>query len=475
MYNIQVREAKRLFIKTGRLNKKVVNEEISKSWYKCYITHLDVKASLKTKQDSQNIVSNISDDLIKYISKLMDQNIDYFICNKNGEVVYKNIVHEKFKVINNIDEVLIGTNAAAISLRTEKYCKVSLEEHFLDALSDQYTLSLPIVLNEVFHGVCMMISDINFTEYELIKFQEGLKKIESKALVVENNSNKSSSFYPLNKLFTYPEPYFDQFREEIDKLLEPRLPILLMGQRGSGKTALALYLASHMSQSRTLIDSKAIPKYMRYDEVLYGLLHYETVIIENFEWLDSKTVALLTVYTEEKIITNSNDKYCDYNCCNLILTTVNTDFNTLKNLNINQRLMARIDKNYHILRNIDEFSDHYCKLVKSVVNNHGITCTDDYVEKLIRSNRISNFKEIAEDTQISELNNRNVSVYSTQHLTHIEDEKLVSLEMIEAQYIKKVLSKVDYNLTLAADILKISRSTLYRKLEKYQIETLSNK
>ncbi|MBF4695447.1 helix-turn-helix domain-containing protein [Fusibacter ferrireducens] len=471
MYNIQVKEAKSLFIKTGRLNKKIVNDEISKSWYKCYITHLDVTESIKSKDPIDSFETHMSVEFVQSISKLIDQSYDFFICNSNGDVIFKNIVHEVYDVINNIDETLIGTNAAAISLRTKKYFKVSLEEHYLDVFRELYTMALPIIIGDNFYGVCMIISEVSISEYESVIFQDALKKIQSHTNPMPTNKAEHYTNYSLEKLFVYPEPYFNDFKLKVRRLLEYKMPILIMGSQGSGKTSLALYLADQMSKLRILINIKDMPKYVRYNELLMALYQYDTVIIENFELLDSKSVALLTVYTEEKMIKNSDTKYNDFKCLNIILTTVYMSVDLLNELNINQRLLSRIKQNSITLKNLNEFSNDYCKLVKSVINNNGLDCTSEFIDKLTDKSKIKSFKEVALDAQLSELNNRNVSVYSVQHLSHIKEEKLMSLEEMEAQYIEEILLRVDFNLTLAAEIMGIGRSTLYRKLKKYQIET----
>jgi len=46
----------------------------------------------------------------------------------------------------------------------------------------------------------------------------------------------------------------------------------------------------------------------------------------------------------------------------------------------------------------------------------------------------------------------------------------VSLEMMEKHHIIRIIKNVKGNMTLAANILEIGRNTLYRKVEKYNID-----
>ncbi|MBI4596063.1 MAG: sigma-54-dependent Fis family transcriptional regulator, partial [Candidatus Tectomicrobia bacterium] len=55
------------------------------------------------------------------------------------------------------------------------------------------------------------------------------------------------------------------------------------------------------------------------------------------------------------------------------------------------------------------------------------------------------------------------------HLSGDDEEKIVSLEEIERSYILKILGKTRGNKHLAAQLLGIDRSTLYRKLDQYSI------
>jgi two-component system response regulator HydG len=50
-------------------------------------------------------------------------------------------------------------------------------------------------------------------------------------------------------------------------------------------------------------------------------------------------------------------------------------------------------------------------------------------------------------------------------------EELVPLEEVEKRYILKVLQAAGGNKSLAAQTLRVSRRTLYRKLDEYGVES----
>jgi len=56
-----------------------------------------------------------------------------------------------------------------------------------------------------------------------------------------------------------------------------------------------------------------------------------------------------------------------------------------------------------------------------------------------------------------------------------DDRKLLSLEEMEAQHVKRVIAAVDGNMTKAAEILKVDRRTLYRMVERYGLLSDENR
>jgi DNA-binding NtrC family response regulator len=62
------------------------------------------------------------------------------------------------------------------------------------------------------------------------------------------------------------------------------------------------------------------------------------------------------------------------------------------------------------------------------------------------------------------------SAVRSREMPHIS---LGSLEELEREHIQKVLQASGNNLSRAADILGITRSTLYSKIRKYNLEVLN--
>lgn len=125
--------------------------------------------------------------------------------------------------------------------------------------------------------------------------------------------------------------------------------------------------------------------------------------------------------------------------------------------------------------------------IKYFVNKYGKTIDKDitgieeeFYRVLQRHNWPGNVRELQNTLQmavnIAENNTRLSLSHLPKHLlasAHYEKEileNMPSLDEVEKQAIIHTLEKCQYNLSKTADILKIGRSTLYRKMEKYDIE-----
>ena len=470
MKNIQVREAKKMFIKTGRLNKKVISQTISNSWYRCYIAHLDPKLEIQSEINVENS-QKYDQKLFDFVHKIMGDHIVFSICNHKGKIIGTNATSGIMSKINNVDELYIGTNAGAISVKTERLSRVALEEHYLDQLSHLYSYAVPIKVDKQVIAYVFLITEIEQNDIELMRLEEKLKHYKKAHEENAIEHETVESLLDFDDFFSTTPSYKAEILEFIKKTGSIRLPILILGTSGSGKSTLSAYLASLYGENFTNIDALNVPEPMQYNAIISALYHNRTVIVENIEYCSEKTMSLLTVYTEEKFIKKIDDKYSKFKCSNIILTTINSDKIAVKKLISASRLVERIVQNSFVMKNLYDFKEESCKLVNNMLSRYDVEFSDDYLEGLVKLGDKQSFKDIILTVKNTRLNSPSVNSYNRLYLPKIEEDKLMSLEELEADYIRKILGKVEYNISLAAEILKISRSTLYRKIDKYKIET----
>ncbi|MBM7560993.1 helix-turn-helix domain-containing protein [Fusibacter tunisiensis] len=430
MTTMQIKDAKLYYRKTGRLNRNIIRDEISISWYKCRLAQIDHSINLSSIHfNKKNIlVSEFQGNFITFIDAIVPLSMDYYLINPNLDVVTQRTSVYKIDSILSFEEHLLGTNAAALSYKSGKQEHVLFEEHYLDGLSNFCTYGIPIKQEDRIIGILMLLSDFEISPYEISNVRRRLNAYsENKAQISKENFQD----YSLSELFHYPPSYFRLFKSSIERIQINQSSVLIKGSCGSGRTTLALYLATGVDSNALYMDASAVPSIYQYRLLKSYMYQTETLVVDNIELLSDNCIKLLTVYNREKIINKNSKKFSDMKVLNIILTTVNkTDFKgQILQLTEDLKLMTVT------LKNLDDFESDE---VLSITGDH-------------RYETFKHWKDSANSKTQAEL--------------------IESLEDHERAYIVKVLDYMNYNITASAEILKIGRSTLYRKMQKYQIDT----
>lgn len=123
---------------------------------------------------------------------------------------------------------------------------------------------------------------------------------------------------------------------------------------------------------------------------------------------------------------------------------------------------------------IPELINYYMQKTAQKLNKQSINIPEPYMNYLVNYDWPGNVRELENVIELVvnseefkfDLNNKLDKVNIN---TSISNEN-ISLELMEKQHIIKVLKDVKGNMTIAANILEIGRNTLYRKIEKYNID-----
>lgn len=123
---------------------------------------------------------------------------------------------------------------------------------------------------------------------------------------------------------------------------------------------------------------------------------------------------------------------------------------------------------------IPELVNYYMQKISQKLNKKIINIPEAYMNYLVNYNWPGNVRELENVIELvvnsEEFNfNLNNKLDEIRINPSISTEN-ISLELMEKQHIIKVLKDVKGNMTLAANILEIGRNTLYRKIEKYNID-----
>lgn len=455
---MRIKDAKIQYIKTGRLNQNVVSKEIAISWYKCKLQNMEITDSIKLSKHDVN--NQFSSAFMNYIDSIVSEAFQYVLANTKLQVCKSRVYDSKLSMINSIDDLLIGTNGGYNASKNHRVQIVSKDEHYLDDLTNYYSIGIPIIVEEKYKGTLMILSDQMPSEYEIANIKEKLVRYYSKDTfhVTEDNKNdlKPSSI-TLDMLFTYPTDYWTSFKLQLDNLTKSLLPRVIIGSEGCGKTTLAWYLGMERGKPY-YIDMQLLHPLLQQEVLENALYHNDTVIVDNIEYCSKQCATLLTVYTDKIIESIKKNDSSKFKCSNLYLTTAYSTLTKEKKEESHKIISTLIDKlrisSLHMV-NLNNFDDQYAEIVENMISrNHN----NMQISKDLLKSRYTTFKAL-------------VQAMSSFGTSSHQMNAILSLEAYEKAYIMKVYNELNGNVTLASEVLGIGRSTLYRKLEKYQNET----
>lgn len=122
--------------------------------------------------------------------------------------------------------------------------------------------------------------------------------------------------------------------------------------------------------------------------------------------------------------------------------------------------------------------DYYMKKTSNKLNKNTVEVTPEYMDYLKNYEWPGNIRELENvielilNTESFQMGFDSIEVETV--IGKMAANRRVSLEQVEKQHIMSILNEVKGSISVAAKILGIGRNTLYRKIEKYNIECCNN-
>lgn len=335
------------------------------------------------------------------------------------------------------------------------------------------------------------INEIVFVFQEVKKIRKLASKIMS-----------GQAVYTFNKIIGQNQ----NFRKTVEyskKISDSRSTILIMGESGTGKEVFAQSIHNYSSRSEEpfiAVNCGAIPRNLIESE-LFG---YEEGSFTGakrggysgkFEIADGGSIFLdeigempidmqtkLLRAIEEGLITRIGSSMP-------IPVDVRIIAATNKNLKLEvERGNFRKDLYYRLnvlpiylppLRERKEdiplLLDYFMKSISKHLNKKYVNVPEDYMKYLIEYNWPGNIRELENvveliiNTESIPMNLEAKNSNNCQNLMGFDEEDM-KLDFVEQQHIIKTLKKYKGNITTVSKALGIGRNTLYRKIEKYDID-----
>lgn len=487
----RIKEARLLFLNKGIMKREFIRNEIGYSWARSQVLSVDPE-SLNFKKNSSVKKLNFDKKLVEdypmieaIILVTQDGNVEKEF-QQSDSALYKNI---------NYLESSIGTHGIALAISTGKNSYTSSYEHYHQVFFDKLTYGIPFKLREENKvlGFILKQSTAEFLEnqenYNLLA-TEIIKIFERKKVNLPENSQDT-----FDTLYMGYSEKMKQFKESIYNLKMMNNNLFIFGEKGSGKETVARIIHSESTRKNQkfyTVYCDKLPTNIIVDDI-FGELNkaleedneenYGTVYCESFETLSYKSQDVLMKLLESKLINSKPLNTSNTKGFRFIFSSEKTLDSIRFSGQINERLLNRINVFTVMIPSLQEIREDIPALIISKIKKYSaqyfldhIIFDDTLMDQLICYKWPENYREL--DKVIEEIvyKGRYEKVINSTYLPRELSKdtkpmiKLKTLESTEQEEILKALELLNSNIALTAKALGIGRSTLYRKLDKYNIK-----
>lgn len=475
MDNELVKDAKVQFIETGRINQKIVSKEISMSWYKCKLQNLYPNSQIKSCGSSSD--HYFEDQFVKFIDSIIKDSYQYILVNNELVKCSSRLWDSNLEKIDSLDDALIGTNAGYISFKSKQTSIVSLSEHYLDALSQYYSIGFQIKEDDQNKGILTLFTQIKPNEYEIAKIVEFLHNYEYQKNKAVGKATAVETKHQLGDFLSAPDDYVEEISRQIEKMIANPLPKLVIGGVGSGKTSICTYMSLQLGMNPVIVDLVSLPNFIQKQTLKSCLFQNETVIIEGVYRANLDTIMLLTVYSDSILSNFQNSKYSDFKCKNIILSTLTDecilDFTSESVNKLYTQLLDKFKLNSLKLKNYHDFTNEDLNILELIIKKRACIVSETEKKQLLNLAKGMSFHQVVSLINSLAIYDQSSDKFRLNAHKLTPKIKFESLEAHEKDYILTVYNQLDCNVQLTAEALEIGRSTLYRKLEKYHDKPVS--
>ncbi len=309
-----------------------------------------------------------------------------------------------------------------------------------------------------------------------------LKKVEKKLHIHRIKTYKKTS--------KYNHPYL-QFKGKkhqniipfLDSIAKSDLPILITGEPATGKHNIAKYIHYNSSRKNDVFitfNPHLLPEYyIEKDCFGHGnnrsileIANNGTLYIPHFDDLNHTIqLRILEIMENNSVIIDNKQIEIDIR---FIVSAYNTK-------NISEKVLHKIGNFNILIPPLRDRLDDFDIFIESILKHWGIDIKDFDIDKsayklLKKYNWPNNFIElenvIKKAVLLSDGKRLTIDTLPLEIINyeHGKIEKTPSLKDVERQYIMNILYRVKNNKAKAARLLGIDRKTLYRKMEKYNIQ-----
>lgn len=342
------------------------------------------------------------------------------------------------------------------------------------------------------------ISIVDSDEFDIIYIFEDIKKERKLA----NKILENRAIYTFDKIVTKNKDFLNLI-DFAKKVADSKSTIIIMGESGTGKEVFAQSIHNYSNRKDhpfIAINSAAIPKNLIESELFgyeegaftgakktgqagkFELAHKGTIFLDEIGEMPLDLQTRLLRVIEEGVVSRIGGTE---------QIIVDVRIIAASNKNLKQEVAEgrfREDLFYRLnvlpmsifpLRDRKEdiplLIQYFMKKTSRRLNKREVPISDEELEKMMEYSWPGNVRELENLMELiinleyvpKNLFNEEINYKFSEELNYSED---LSLDSMEKNHIIRVLNTFEGNITKSAEALGIGRNTLYRKIEKYNID-----
>lgn len=487
--NDVIKESRLLFQRKGIMRRDFLRNEIALSWARSQVFNVDTEKLEINKTNRAKELSYKESKIYPFIDAIL------IFKDDNSLVRYYQRDPDKQFSFMIYTENKLGTNGIGLSKNFKRPFYVSAYEHYHQYLFDKITFGFPVVHEnqEIIMGFVLSLTTKEFlnkqSDIEELALDISQEIQLNEPALIEDNS-QIQSINTVGK-----SPLMKSYNKKIADVQTLDNHLFLQGKKGSGKEITARRIHENSIRKNqhfyTLYCDK-LPTDILIDKISNHFFKaiesgtsdlFGTIYCEGFEILPYKIQELLTRLLESKPINSKGLEFSNKNAFRVIFSSERAMDELFNDKLIHSKLKNRINLFTVKIPELKEIKEDLPFLINKAIEKYTnqflidpVLFTDDLMTFLIRYDWPENYRELDKVIESIIYKGRSEKIIDRAYLPsylrndNVTKKEIIPLEITEKQEIMRALEILNFNMALTAKALGIGRSTLYRKLDKYNIE-----
>lgn len=486
----QIKKARLLYLDKGILKREYIRNEVSFSWARSSFQNVNVEKLkiIETPIARKLIMTEEEKKAFFYINAIV-------IIDQNGKVI-RSFLNDDTLPYDAIsyDESSLGTNGIGLAFNKKEEMYVSKYEHFHKSFFDKLTFGVPKVNGTTYHIVGFIL-DLSTAEF--LEIRPELVQLAQKIMLrlnIDNHENPKKINHSIDQFYQGKSEKIHDLKRKINQLASQENNVFLCGAKGVGKEMVARFIHEMSNRKNEkfyalycdkLPSNVIIDEYfMKFKECLENSesTEYGVVYCESIEALSMKAQEVLTKLLECKPVNSKSENDCKQRGYRFIFSS-KLSLNEMQRQNlIKQKLINRINVFTVLIPSLTELKEDLPLMISHRIDKYveqlfldPIVFSETLIKELTRYKWPENYRELDKTIEQIIHSARHEKVIDSSYLPERMRDKsckskvILPLEKTEEAEIIRALELMDNNVALTARALGIGRSTLYRKLDKYNI------